>query len=149
MLADDKDKRLEIFDQKAHAILSYDVKPGRWNMNLKLVGYGLSLVLLASNVAYANNSTRELPSSEFRGTMIVMTRGTVITVDKAAMKIRISHQGNEDIQIPAAITEFGAVSADMLVGFEAGAAVFFIADRVAEKPVVIRLAPRRPNGFTY
>ena len=119
------------------------------NLNLKLVSLGVSLLLMTSSLAQANNSTRELPPSEFRGTMIVMTRGTVIAVDKAAMKIRISHQGNEDILIPAAITEFGAVSADMLVGFEPGAAVFFIADRVAEKPVVIRLAPRRPNGFTY
>ena len=118
-------------------------------MNLKLLGFGVGILLLASSVAQANNSTRELPQSEFRGTMIVMTRGTVVGVDKAAMKIKISHQGNEDIQIPAAITEFGAVSADMFVGLQAGAAVFFIADRVAEKPVIIRLAPRRPNGFTY
>ena len=124
-------------------------------MNLRLINYAVSLLLLASGMALANNSsrannsTRELPGCEFRGTMIVMTRGTVVTVDKAARKISISHQGNEDILIPAAVTEFSTTSTDMLDGFEAGAAVFFIADRVGETPVVVRLAPRRADGFKY
>lgn len=118
-------------------------------MNPRLVSYVAGLLLLASSTAQANSSTRELPGCEFRGTMIVMTRGTVVSVDKAAREIRISHQGNEDIQIPAATTSFGVATVGMLDGFEAGGAVFFVADRIAEQPVLVRLVPRRPNGFTY
>jgi Cu/Ag efflux protein CusF len=107
----------------------------------------LCFLLWLSCAAQANNSTRELPGADFRGTMFVMTRGVVVAVDKAAKKISIAHLGNEDLQIPAATTIFAVASANMLDGFEAGGSVFFIADRDAQKnPVVTRLAPRRANG---
>jgi len=114
--------------------------------NLKSSG---CLLALLACVAGANSWARELPGSEFRGTMITMTRGTVVSVDKAARKISISHQGNWDIEIPAATTSFDLASIGMVSGLAPGSAVFFIAAGDAKKPAVIRLEPRRPNGFTY
>lgn len=116
-------------------------------MNQKLFLGGLSFLLSCS--VEANNSTRELPGSEFQGTMITMTRGTVVSVDKAAKKISISHQGNWDIEIPAATTLFEAKSVAMMSGLVAGSPVFFIAAGDAKKPEVVRLEPRPPSKFTY
>lgn len=109
----------------------------------------VSLLAMITSAACANAGTRELPASEFRGTMITMTRGTVIAVDKATKKVSISHQGNWDLEIPAATTKFDLASTDMASDLAAGSAVFFIAAGDAKKPAVIRLAPRPANGFTY
>ncbi|MBK9520524.1 MAG: copper-binding protein [Rhodocyclaceae bacterium] len=116
-------------------------------MNKTIVAGGLGLFL--STTVLANTSTRELPPEQFRGTMMVMTRGTVVTVDKTTKKLSISHQGNQDLEIPAATTKFGVASADMLTVYDAGATVFFVADRVGNEPVVVRLEPRRPSTFKY
>ena len=118
-------------------------------MSGKNLKTGVRLLALLTCVASANSLARELPASEFRGTMITMTRGTVVAVDKAAKKISISHQGNWDIEIPASTTAFAVASTDMADGLTPGAAIFFIAAGDAKKPEVVRLAPRPASKFTY
>ncbi|MBK7685783.1 MAG: copper-binding protein [Rhodocyclaceae bacterium] len=118
-------------------------------MSDKNLKTAVCLWALCSCVVGANSWARELPASEFRGTMITMTRGTVVAVDKAARKISISHQGNWDIEIPATTTAFSVASADMADGLAPGSAIFFIAGGDAKKPELVRLTPRRANGFAY
>ena len=117
-------------------------------MRIKEVVQRFSFFLLAAGLC-SSTWARELPDSDFRATMITMTRGTVISIDKAAKKITLSHQGNYDLEIPAAKTTFDLKSADMANNLAVGAAVFFVAAGDAKKPELIRLEPRRPNGFTY
>ena len=118
-------------------------------MSDKILKTGMCLLALLSCFAGVNSLARELPGSEFRGTMITMTRGTVVAVDKAAKKISISHQGNWDIEIPASTTAFSVASTDMADGLTPGSAIFFIAAGDAKKPEVVRLAPRPVSKFTY
>lgn len=80
-----------------------------------------------------------------RFTMMPMTRGVVVKLDKATGRIKIAHDRNEDVELPAATTEFRILLRDLPADIADGASIYFIAARIGPTLMVTRLEPRKPD----
>ena len=102
-----------------------------------------SALLAPASPAFATEGSHELPARTARFTMMPMTRGFVSDIDRYAGRIKITHEKNLDIDLTATTTIFRILPTDIPWDMESGTAVFFVAARVGDMPLVTRIEPRK------
>ena len=114
-------------------------------LHLAVIGSALCIFSTAAMPSYIESNGDVTARRAQRFTMMPMTRGVVIKLDKATGRIKIAHDRNEDVELPAATTEFRILLRDLPADIADGASIYFIAARIGPTLMVTRLEPRKAD----